>query len=99
MGFVWGESNFFITIDVKSRNERGSEKLSFSLCFSISQYSRDDLLLRLLIDYFGCGYVSNYKPRDITEFIVTKLDDITEHIIPFFEIYPLKGSKLNILVF
>ena len=27
------------------------------------------------MDYFGCGYLSNYNKRDITEFIVTKLDN------------------------
>ena len=31
--------------------------------------------------------------REIGEFVVTGLSDITEKIIPFFNQYPLRGSK------
>lgn len=42
----------------------------------------------------GAGrYVANYKNRLICEFIVTKIDHIIEHIIPFFEKHPILGSK------
>lgn len=41
--------------------------------------------------FIGKG-VRNYSP--IGEFIVTKIDHIIEHIIPFFEKHPILGSKL-----
>ena len=93
-GFCTGESNFFITVQ-KSKTKSG---LTTSLRFSISQHSKDLLLLESFVDFFNCGYVANYKNRLICEFIVTKIDHIIEHIIPFFEEHPILGSKyLNYL--
>ena len=95
-GFCTGESNFFITVQ-KSKTKSG---LTTSLRFSISQHSKDLLLLESFVDFFNCGYVANYKNRLICEFIVTKIDHIIEHIIPFFEEHPILGSKyLNYLDF
>ena len=97
-GFCTGESNFFITVQ-KSKTKSG---LTTSLRFSISQHSKDLLLLESFVDFFNCGYVANYKNRLICEFIVTKIDHIIEHIIPFFEKHPILriGSKyLNYLDF
>ena len=95
-GFCTGESNFFITVQ-KSKTKSG---LTTSLRFSISQHSKDLLLLESFVDFFNCGYVANYKNRIICEFIVTKIDYIIEHIIPFFEKHPILGSKyLNYLDF
>jgi hypothetical protein len=95
-GFATGESNFFITVQ-KSKTKSG---LTIALRFSISQHSRDVLLLESLVNYFGCGYVVKYEKRSVSEFIVTKIDHIVEHIIPFFEKHPIVGSKhLNYLKF
>jgi len=42
----------------------------------------------------------NSKNRAISEFIITKIDHIVEHIIPFFDKHPILGSKhLNFLDF
>lgn len=88
-GFITGESNFFITI-AKSKTKSG---LGVWLRFSIAQHSRDLLLLESLVDFFGCGYVAKYEKRAVCEYIVTKLDHIIENILPFFEKYPVVGSK------
>ena len=88
-GFATGESNFFISLQ-KSKTKSG---LAVSLRFSISQHSRDYLLLKNFITFFGCGYVVKYQKRSVCEFIVTKIDHIVEHIIPYFEKYPVVGSK------
>ena len=84
-GFSSGESNFYITI---SGNK-------VWLRFSVAQDSRDLLLLNNLVRIFNCGYVAQYKNREVCEFIVTKIDDIIVHIIPFFEKYQIKGTKYN----
>lgn len=95
-GFCTGESNFFITVQ-KSKTKSG---LAVSLRFSVAQHSRDLLLLESFVDFFGCGYTVNYKNRLICEYIVTKIDDITEVIIPFFEEHNILGSKyINYLDF
>nr|YP_010963375.1 NADH dehydrogenase subunit 4L [Harringtonia lauricola]WNK75964.1 NADH dehydrogenase subunit 4L [Harringtonia lauricola] len=95
-GFCTGESNFFIAVQ-KSQTKIG---LATSLRFSIAQHSRDLLLLESFVNFFNCGYVSNYKNRLICEFIVTKIDHLDKHIIPFFEENSILGSKyLNYLDF
>jgi hypothetical protein len=35
----------------------------------------------------------NYEKRALCEFIITKIDLIVEHVIPFFDKYPILGSK------
>ena len=35
----------------------------------------------------------NYKKRSVCEFIITKIDHIVEHIIPFFDKHHILGSK------
>lgn len=52
------------------------------------------------VEFFGCGYVINYKKRIMCEFILTKIDHIVEHVIPLFDKHPILGSKhLNYLDF
>jgi NADH:ubiquinone oxidoreductase subunit K len=82
-GFSAGESNFFRTIS-------GTKVW---LRFSIAQDSRDILLLKSLVEFFNCGYVSQYQNRKVCEFIVTKINDINTYIIPFFDKYKIEGSK------
>lgn len=95
-GFSTGESNFFIAVQ-KSKTKSG---ISVSLRFSIAQHSRDLLLLESFVNFFGGGYVMNYKTRPLCEYIITKFDLIVEHIIPFFDEHPILGSKhLNFLDF
>jgi NADH:ubiquinone oxidoreductase subunit K len=87
-GFSTGESNFF-TVQ-KSKTKSG---IATSLRFSIAQDSRDISLLESFVDFFGCGYVAKYKNRLVCEFVVTKIDDIVNNIIPFFEKHKIIGSK------
>lgn len=84
-GFCTGESSFSILITGKYASIR----------FSVSQDSRDIILLENIGLYFSCGKINNYKNREICELVVTRIDDIVTHIIPFFEKYPIRGSKYN----
>jgi hypothetical protein len=66
------------------------------LAFSISQDSRDTLLFNNILKYLNCGNIYTPKTRlNQTEFVVYKLYDNLEKIIPFFNKYPLQGIKLN----
>jgi LAGLIDADG endonuclease len=58
----------------------------------VTQHIRDAELLKELISSFNCGYykVSTNKGGD---FIVTRFSDISTKIVPFFEKYPILGSK------
>lgn len=68
--------------------------LIVSLTFSITQHSRDVELLKSLIKFLDCG---RYKPRsggsEAGDFVVTRLSDITDILIPFFDKYPLQGAS------
>jgi hypothetical protein len=44
-----------------------------------------------LKEYFSCG--SCYLSSDIVDFVVTKLSDLDNKILPFFNDYPLQGVK------
>jgi hypothetical protein len=63
------------------------------LRFSLGQHSRDKLLFKSLNIYLGCGNVYNRDGADSVEFIVYKLPDLVEKIIPFFKEHPVMGIK------
>ena len=90
-GFATGESNFFITV----QNSKTKSGIAISLRFSIAQDIRDLSLLESFVDFFGCGYVVKYKTRSVCEFIVTKIDNIVNDIIPFFDKHNIRGSKYS----
>jgi LAGLIDADG endonuclease len=89
-GFAEGEACFSITI-----NTSKSHKLGFVvyLRFRITQHSRDVLLIDSLVNSFGCGKVEQDPRGSAVTFVVQKISDITEKIIPFFDKYPLQGIK------
>ena len=64
---------------------------SVNLVSQLNQHSRDEKLMRSLIEYFKCGNI--YKDQDAFNFCVTKLSDILNIIIPFFQKYPIQGVK------
>jgi len=88
-GFASAEGCFMI----KSQESRSGSKVYAGLVFSVSQHSRDEGLMRDLINYLGCG---NYYPNlkvDKGEYVVVRFNDIESKIIPFFNKYPIGGVK------
>jgi len=88
-GFASGEACFLINIYKSSPSKLGE---AVKLIFNIAQHSRDSELLISFEKYLGCG-LTNKHSGDATVFIVTRLYDITEKIIPFFDKYPIIGVK------
>ena len=62
------------------------------LVFQIAQHSREEQLLRCLVDFLGCGTVYVFSTA-AAEFRVTKFSDVTEKVIPFFSKYKIHGVK------
>jgi hypothetical protein len=62
------------------------------LKFTITQRSRDRILLQKIRDYLGCGIVRKHS-QDADVLIVTKLSDLTNFIIPFFDKCSIMGVK------
>jgi hypothetical protein len=49
--------------------------------------------MKSLVSYFGCGYYVSRNNKDFGEFLITKFEDFTDKVFPFFEKYPILGSK------
>jgi hypothetical protein len=94
VGFVEAEGCFHISVYRSLKSKQG---YAVKLKFIISQHTRDKQLLLSFTDYLGCGRIFDQKyrrkERSVSEFIVTKIRDIVDNIIPFFEKHPVIGSK------
>jgi hypothetical protein len=86
---VSGEGCF--TVDINQFE--GKRITSINFRFFITQHSRDELLMKSLVDYLSCGYFYK-KGTDQVEYRVYKFSDIAEKIIPFFLKHKIIGVKL-----
>lgn len=86
-GFVSGDGCFLISIF------KGLTRVGFSvrLAFILTQHSRDELLMRSLVDYFDCGNIYFY--REAIYYSITKLSVLIDKVIPLFNKYPILGVK------
>ena len=86
-GFTSAEGWFYVSIS-HSNTKIGE---SINLVFQITQHFREEELMQSLIKYFKCGYIEKDKSgnRNWINFRITKFDDITNKIIPFFHQYPV----------
>jgi hypothetical protein len=89
-GFVSGEGCFFIHIH-KAKSQKIGHQIQ--LIFRIYQYDRDKKLLELILRYLDCGKIYKQSKGNVIEIRVTKLSDITNIIIPFFDKIPIHGVK------
>ena len=87
-GFISAEECLFINI---TNSVTYSIGFQVQLLFQITQHSRDEPLMKILIVYFDCGNI--YKRGEVMDLKVTKFYDITNKIIPFFQKYPILGVK------
>jgi len=91
-GFTSAEGCFLVNL---AKSKSHSQGLQVKLVFRLTQHSRDEKLIRSFIDFFQCGFV--FQNREAYSFKVTKLSDINEKIIPFFNKTLSKGLRDVIL--
>ena len=91
-GFTTAEGCFMINILASKNNKLGFQ---VRLSFQLTQHSRDELLMRSLVEFFNCGniYSRETAGKAAIDYRVLKLDNITEIIIPFFKQNPILGVK------
>lgn len=89
-GFTEAEGCFFVVIQEDISKGRYQLKIGYQ----VSQHNRDTSLIKSLKNFFMCGR-SEPSGKAAISFRVTKFKDITEKVIPFFDNYPLLGSKLK----
>lgn len=80
-GFTSGEGYFGVKLSLSRTIKTG---VQVSPVFQITQHRRDELLMKSLVDYFGCGKYYSSNRAEYGDYIVTKLSYITDKIIPFF---------------
>ena len=83
------EGCFSVSI-FKSKTSKLGEAVKLS--FILTQNVRDEDLMKSLIEYLGCGYTT-LENRGTIDFKVTKISNIRDVIVPFFNKYPLQGVK------
>ena len=66
---------------------------STRLNFNITQHSRDAELIKGLVEYLGCGGYYSSSSLNSVEYRLSKNAEIIDKIIPFFDKYPLFGTK------
>jgi hypothetical protein len=84
-GFTAGDGGFFIGI------RKNTNQVYFR--FHITQHSRDSLLMKKLIIFFGCGNVNIRSNTDRCDFYVQDFTKIYDIIIPHFNTYSLYNIK------
>jgi hypothetical protein len=86
-GFTMGEGTFSVIVE----NQKTNKKHYLNCQFRIGLKINDQKILYLIKNHLNCGHVYVYKKT--ANFVVAKLSDLLEIIIPFFEMYPLKNIK------
>jgi hypothetical protein len=89
-GFTSAEGCFLVSISNSSTSRLG---LKVYLTFRLVQHTKDEELMTTLIKFFGCGQYR--KEGTIGEFQITKLSDLVDTLIPFFQKHPIIGVKSN----
>jgi len=91
-GFVEGEGCFCVSF---SRRKKLNTGIEVRPSFSISQNKRNLPLIKKIHEIFSCGSV-RFSRRDQTyKFEVRSIKDLIKIVIPFFDKYPLAGTKNN----
>jgi len=89
-GFTSGDGCFHVSLYKSSFTKTG---YGVVLRLQLSQHSRDNILLKSLISYLGCGRVEENEKYSASYYVVSKFDDIIEKVIPFFDKHQIEGVK------
>jgi hypothetical protein len=89
-GLIEAEGSFSI---LKHKDKRAKYHINISLSFRITMLSNEILLLNMINNFFGCGYLSIENKRGAVTFAVQDIFSIKNKIIPHFLKYPLRGTK------
>ena len=90
VGFTAGEGCFSITIKKSKTVKTGFQ---VQLRFKLTQHSKDELLMKSLITYFGCGQVFKRSKEDKVGFQINKFVDLTDKVLPLFQKISIQGVK------
>lgn len=86
-GFIEAEGSFQVI------SQEINNKTSISLRFSVTQHTRDEVLLKNIVTYLNLGRYYKSPTRPEGQYLVTKFSDISNKVIPLINEYPLLGVK------
>nr|YP_010846146.1 LAGLIDADG homing endonuclease [Cyathus stercoreus]WEV87333.1 LAGLIDADG homing endonuclease [Cyathus stercoreus] len=90
-GMTDAEGNFDIQV---FSNTRALANTGIKYRFRMSSNYKDIVLLCAINNYFGSGTVSRIRTdTNVVQIEISSIDKIQKIIIPFFDKYPLKGTK------
>src|ERR1043166_918813 len=89
-GYADGEGCFTVSISPRAKLLAGGEVRP---SFSVSQNGDRAEVLHAIESYFGCGSIRPDRSDKTLKWETRRLEDILEHVIPHFEVYPLLSSK------
>ena len=89
-GLAEGEGCFCVSFAIRPRLTVGLEARP---SFSLSLNERDQGLLQALQAFFGCGWIRHSRSDRTFKYEARSVHDLTEHVVPHFEAYPLSGAK------
>lgn len=105
-GFIEAEGSFQVVIQAPARRSCAprrrainrvirahKNKTNISLKLSITQHTRDEVLLKNIVTYLNCGRYYKCPSRLEGYYLVTTFSDIYYKIIPLLNEYPLLGNK------
>ena len=92
VGFVDGEGCFNVNLINTKTYKIGTQ---VKVRFILTQHSRDLYLMKKLVEFLGCGTLSEVKRKPYIYLTISKLDDINDKVISLFNKYPLQSYKSN----
>jgi hypothetical protein len=63
------------------------------LVFVLLQHSRDTEVMQEFVNFFSCGHYNERSNGLAGDYTVSRIKDIKDKIIMFFDQYPLQGAK------
>ena len=86
VGFVDGEGCFSVSIHRNTRYARRTGGWQLTPAFQVYQHEKERRLLERFRNHFGCGRLYHKGPNSsVMTYSVTKLSDLEDRIIPFFD--------------
>ena len=89
-GYVDGEGSFCVSIRPRKGNIVGWEVVA---SFSVAQNEDRAEVLRLIKNYFQCGFIRRNVTDKTLKYETRSLDNLVKKIIPHFERYPLQSGR------
>ena len=89
-GYVDGEGCFCISIRPRKGNKTRWEVVA---SFSVAQNEDRAEVIRLIKDYFECGFIRRNISDKTLKYETRNLNTLLTKIIPHFEKYPLQSGK------